>query len=1339
MRGLSALGLRELRQSTYRSCAYPAFHPFAALASCCYRCSFNDLGDGMAELTSSFISKTFLRSHWDIDFKAWVASGEDARLLEVLNRWHARADLKETSAESAFLDVFFRDLWGYRQSGQAGAEDGFTLYPKFAISGAGANGGKGEADLAIGYFTSGKLAETPQVLCEFKDMKSALDADQKRKGNTRSPVKQCLDYLSHARRGIVGSEPIVPTWGLVTDMNEFRLYWYDRGLRQSLRFVIQPRDLFQGVGLLSAGAEAQFDRFLFARVFHRDALLTKGGKAALLNLINQQRFNDRKLEQEFYTDYRRLRDRLYLTLLEHNAEGTDRFPGTRGRMVRLAQKLLDRMIFVFYCEDMGAALAFPPQLLRDFLTTRSNDPYFDAAGFAIWDDVKRLFTAMNDGIPFGTKPINKFNGGLFAPDPALERLRIPNIVFCQHFQGQNDSSLATYKDTLLYLCASYNYASTWAQGLDRPQLAEGAASPDAAKNLGLYTLGRIFEQSITELEILEAEADGRESLNKISKRKRDGVYYTPEWVVERIVEETLGPRLAEIKRECGWRDDGLPTVEAMDAFADRLKVFTVLDPACGSGAFLITTLRYLVDTWRSLREMRKTISGNYSAGSDDDAVIRLALQSNIYGVDINPASIEIARLALWLHTARGDKPLSSLDASIKEGNSLIDSDFYKSQSNMAFYDDEQKERINAFDWWDAFPEVKARGGFDAVVGNPPYVKLQNFRKVHGDMADFLKFGSGGDVPYLSTQTGNFDLYLPFIERGLALLNDNGRLGYIAPSLWTVNEYGEGLRFNVMKNGQLDRWVDFKAHQIFEEATVYTALMFFTKRKNETVRIVSAPDGVIATDAFANDNGALPYARLPFHDRWLMLTGPERDLIDRLSATCSPLDDTSLTNAIYQGLITSADPIYHLKKVGPGRYRSYADKDQDDGYEVDIEDALMKPLISGTEAKRYQTPKTDTYLLFPYQLANRVSLIVPATMARDFPNAWNYLQAWEAQLRRREAKIDKDTGDFTLDEEGKIEHAPFNDDEWYRFGRHQNLDKQESPKLVVPRLVANLTCTVDPDGGVYLDNVDVGGVQAADGVDLFWLAGLMNSSVLRFVFKRISKPFRGDYLSANKQFIAPLPVPNASDPAKKDIADRARALQADHSRRRDLLDLIARRMKTLRTRSKPETWLFAGLKSKADWEKDAPAGYDLSERRAYAKKRFEDAVAVAESTVGERVRPGVSMDAAFKDGELSFLIDGVPVITSIFLDDAAGAFTLAQWKVIAASFPITEKTDGKKLCTALRKLADADGSDAVQQVLGFQAELETLDRSIKGQEAAMNAAVCELYGLTDAERALVERG
>jgi hypothetical protein len=639
----------------------------------------------MADLFNSFISKSFLRSVWELEYTAFKESEEEAILDDCLRRWSSRKDLRETSAEAAFIEEFFRDTWGYAQTGQLGAEDGaFTLWPRFPIPGAGEKGGTGAADLAIGFFRNDVRSPVPQVLCEFKDIRSDLDATQKRKGNNRSPVRQCLDYLSYARRGVFTSDPIVPTWGIVTDMNEFRLYWFDKGHHQSLRFTILATDFLKGTSLIANTDSARFDRFLFRKVFHRDTLVSATGRSVLVGLINQQRFNDRQLEDSFYNEYRKFREKLYVELLARNGPGTPRFPGTNGRLVRLAQKILDRCIFVFFCEDMGQALAFPPKLLQEFLIQRSNDPYFNPDGTTIWQDMLSLFAAMNEGRAFGEKAVNQFNGGLFAKDEELERLHVPNTVFCQHLQGSNEATLYTYKETLLYLCASYNYASDLGR-------AEGVRSfdRDPRKTLGLYTLGRIFEQSITELEILEAEADGRPSINKLSKRKRDGVYYTPEWVVERIVDETLDPRLAEIKQQCGWPASGDPTLEAIEAYSTRLKSLTVLDPACGSGAFLITALRYLVEEWHEVQGLRREVTGRVTA-DDDSVLIADILKTNIYGVDINPASVEIARLALWLHTARGDKPLSLLDENIREGYSLIGPHFYKGQINLALYDDTEK-------------------------------------------------------------------------------------------------------------------------------------------------------------------------------------------------------------------------------------------------------------------------------------------------------------------------------------------------------------------------------------------------------------------------------------------------------------------------------------------------------------------------------------------------------------------------------------------------------------------------------------------------------------------------
>ena len=1270
----------------------------------------------------TFLSRAYLRSQWNLDYLAFRDSPEEAALYERLVRWAQRTDLGERSAEAAFLDEFFRQTWHYIQAGQQGGETTFSLYPQFPVGGAGSGGGTGAADAALGYFDEARQPYVPQVLCEFKGIRIDLDSPQRRKGSTRSPVQQALDYLDGARRGLFGHEPLLPMWALVTDMNEFRLYWHGRGDRQFIPFTIRRTSLLDGPVLLDEGEDARFDRFLFWRVFHRSTLVVDGnsGRPTLFQLIQQQRFGQRDLESTFYEEYRDYRAYLYQVLLRHNDENSDRFPGTRGRLVHLAQKLIDRCIFILFCEDMGRVLGFPPQLLRTFLADRSADRFLDPEGGAIWEDLKTLFRAMNDGRAFGGEQLNQFNGGLFAPDPDLERLRIPNFVFCEQGQGQSEASLSGNKRTLLYLSAAYNYATGWADGLDRG----GRDIADSTPNLGLYTLGRIFEQSVTELEILEAEADDRLSVNTLSKRKRDGVYYTPEWVVERIVAETIGRRLADLKRACGWPtpdEDRLPSETALDAYETELRQVHVVDPACGSGAFLITSLRFLLDEWRILRSLRQQVSRNYMAREGfEDEVVRDLLRRNIYGVDINPASVEITKLALWLHTARGDRPLSSLDDHIREGNSLIGPEFYE---GLAPYNDHERERVNAFDWRSAFPEVFARGGFDVVVGNPPYVKLQNFRRVHRDMTDFLRRSLAEGGHYTSTQTGNFDLYLPFIEKGISLLNEDGHLGFIAPSLWTMNEYGQGLRRYVKSGHHLWGWIDFGAYQVFDEATTYTALQFFSQRANERLRIEFASDGVIHDNPWAVDENSLTYEQLSFGNRWLISTGADRSLINRLYARCQRLDSPEITRHIYQGLITSADQIYHLRRLGPGRYEcTPKGKDAPPPYEVRIEDDLMKPLISGAEAKRYIEPRTDTYLLFPYTVEKgRATLIPTDRIEADYPLAWSYLKSWEEKLRDRE-------------------NGAFNDDVWYRFGRHQNLDKQEIEKLIVAQTVPSLRLCHDSTAQLYLNNVRVNGIVPARNISAWYLLGVLNGKVCDYVFRRIAKPKDGGWFEANRQFIAPLPIPESDAETMQTVADRARRLQGLHTRRRNILEDIGRRRSVLREKKWEESWLFPDLPNITDLEDQAPSKLDSVQRKDWARQRFAQELLSRHERLGARLRPGVELSAELVAGELRFIVDGVLAVDRIFVDDEEGTFIAAQWKVLAASMSVTASTNGARMSSSLRRLAiPTDNPPAVRQIIALQSDLDIVEMQISDHESEVNELLYQLYDLCPDHIARIEQG
>lgn len=177
----------------------------------------------MFDDSRAFISRGFLQSVFELDYRVYVSEGRDQTMLDRLRAWDKRLQLRETQAETAFIQTFFAETWGYGESGRV-EESEHTMIPKLPIAGAGAGGGTGEADLALGWF-GGRATATPQALCEFKDIRSGLDDKQNRKGSNRSPVEQCLDYLRNARRNLYGSEPVLPWWGLVTDMNEFRLYW----------------------------------------------------------------------------------------------------------------------------------------------------------------------------------------------------------------------------------------------------------------------------------------------------------------------------------------------------------------------------------------------------------------------------------------------------------------------------------------------------------------------------------------------------------------------------------------------------------------------------------------------------------------------------------------------------------------------------------------------------------------------------------------------------------------------------------------------------------------------------------------------------------------------------------------------------------------------------------------------------------------------------------------------------------------------------------------------------------------------------------------------------------
>ncbi|MDO9501365.1 MAG: Eco57I restriction-modification methylase domain-containing protein [Falsiroseomonas sp.] len=639
-------------------------------------------------------------------------------------------------------------------------------------------------------------------------------------------------------------------------------------------------------------------------------------------------------------------------------------------------------------------------------------------------------------------------------------------------------------------------------------------------------------------------------------------------------------------------------------------------------------------------------------------------------------------------------------------------------AGYALLPDAGRERINAFDWYAAFPEVFERGGFDCVIGNPPYVKLQNYKRVLPEVADYLRRatapGLGQAGPrYRSAQTGNTDLFLPFIEKGIALLRPAGRLGYIAPSLWLLNEYGEGLRELVHRGQHLDRWMNFGSVQVFEEAITYTALQFFTAAPNAQVRFHDASSGSVVPE-WTDPELAVPYADLPASEPWTLLPGAERDLMRALHARCDRLGSPQVTAGIFQGLITSADDVYHLRRLGAGHYITAS------GEEVALEDELMVPLVSGKDVSRWSTPNPAWHILFPYAPAagGDMRLIAAPEMIASYPLAWAYLSRHETLLRARENGV-------------------FDDGEWHRFGRSQGLNKQKLPKLFVAQTVQQLEVAPDAEGAFAADNVRVNCILPAQPQDFWFLLAVLHGRVCDWIFRRIAKPKSGGYFEANKQFIAPLPIPRADPATKAALGKRALIARALHTRRDRAHDLLHRRLSTCTIRTEKEEWLLAGqVTPLADLKRAAPATLTGREKTAWAKARQADQAAQAMSRAAMLLGTDARLAVAFEQGELRITANGMPVFDRIFLSPEEGSFIALQWRLALRGAQFIGEAGAAALADGLRRVARTDNGELRRQAQSAGTRVLHYEQAIARNEAALEELLDTAYRLSPEEKRII---
>lgn len=671
---------------------------------------------------------------------------------KILNNWINSLEKgilsksKEEEFQGEFLNDIFSFILGAVNKSSGNDEWNLQRESKTRIDGQ-------KADGVIGFFdVNGK--DDVRAVIELKGPTISLDQRQKRSGDTRTPVEQAFNYAPKYGKNC--------QWVIVSNYKEIRLYRSNDMTEYEVFFLENLKD------------DLEFQKFIYILSF--EALVgTANKKAKALELSEEYQKNQIEIEKKFYNEYRNIRLHIFENMKENNPE-TD-----ENTLLEKVQKLLDRFLFICFCEDKGL-------LEKDFFNTilkKGKD--FGS----IFDIFKVFCNWINLGNP--KENISHFNGGLFKNDDVLNSLNIDDKVFEE-----------------LKKISDYDFDS----------------------DLNVNILGHIFEQSISDIEELKKSISGEEFDQKKSKRKKDGIFYTPQYITKYIVENSIKNWLDDKRKELG--EDDLPKLNEKDyifdiakknytknyrkhiefwqQYREAVRNIKIIDPACGSGAFLITAFEFLLNYNKYLDDKIFDLVGTSDLFSDRTKEI---LQNNIFGVDLNRESVEITKLSLWLKTADKNKTLASLENNIKCGNSLID--------------DPEIAGDLAFNWEKEFPEIFANGGFDIVVGNPPYgVNFDDKTKKY--LLEFDKL-----VP-------DYEIYIYFISLYRKILKNNGYLSYIFPNTFLSTLFGKKYRENLFNTITVKEIIDLSNDNTFVDASVRTIIFSFKNiLENSDIKFLKTRD------------------------------------------------------------------------------------------------------------------------------------------------------------------------------------------------------------------------------------------------------------------------------------------------------------------------------------------------------------------------------------------------------------------------------------------------------------------------------------------------------------------
>ena len=728
-------------------------------------------------------------------------------------------------------------------------------------------------------------------------------------------------------------------------------------------------------------------------------------------------------------------------------------------------------------------------------------------------------------------------------------------------------------------------------------LAREQSTSDGS-SLGVRHLGRIYEH-VLEYELAVASdpltvqdgeyvtagegdevvvAEGEAFLQTGSgQRKVTGSYYTPEHIVSYVVEQTLGPLIEEIHGDLSGTKSP-DSREYAEAFADRLFDLTVLDPAMGTGFFLIEVLDYLTDEVLAVYQSAKTTP-------PDVGWIRQQVADRcLYGVDLNPLAVELAHLTLWMCVADDGAQPTSLGQHLITGNSLVGTDreefeailsdvgaFESTLSAVDNFDgvraaldgggadgiDEIRTRLEAIahvhtaklfglervpenalsrlasalkpdvepdtgdwgdeagddefasqwariesepwfktalewaatdhyvHWWLAFPDVcwgadtRGDSGFDAVVGNPPYVRQERIARVK----DYLERTS-------AVYHGRADISAYFVERGLEQLRAGGRFSYVLSHKFTTVNSGGPLRSFLTTNCRLERFVDFQDLPVFGQAvSAYPAILVAS---NRSPRDQSVSYAKVETLAFDSLEAAVESVSVdvPLDSLgtgvWTFQAEAERRLKQKLTTRGVPLREVI------------GDPLVGVK-TGLNDVLVVEEATRDEIVGESDEGDLFRPILFGREIKRFEPPSPTQYVVYPYRRSDDGLSVVSLD---DYPNTRQYLERHRDELSGRAIVRDK---------------APSGEMAWYELQQVNEAIDPDEATLVYPDITKRAHFTLDSSTAV----LDMTGFVLQTS-DRYYL-GVLNSSLLEWYLASECAKARGGYLRPKAQYVGALPL------------------------------------------------------------------------------------------------------------------------------------------------------------------------------------------------------------------------